>query len=112
MSRIKEGTGRVTVWRELKIAHSYTLECSFFGPAAKFRTNFVKLDYRQVGEDLGRVFYQYFYRNNTTNLHKNSEGSRLADSLKELYANSDLLAVGNCLSEGSSSAASLEEFEK
>lgn len=64
VSKVRDGTGRVTVWRDFKIAHSFTLESSLFGPAAKFKANFVKVDYRHVGEDLARIFYQYFYRHN------------------------------------------------
>jgi hypothetical protein len=45
-SQVREGTGRITVWRDFRVAHSYTLESSFFGPSAKFRSNFGKTHYR------------------------------------------------------------------
>ena len=32
IEKSKVGTGRISVFQELKIRHSYTLETSFFGP--------------------------------------------------------------------------------
>jgi hypothetical protein len=46
----KEGTARVTVWKDLKIDYVYTLESTFCGP--EFGPNYLEADYERIGRKL------------------------------------------------------------
>jgi hypothetical protein len=46
----KEGTARVTAWRELKIDYVYTLEASFCG--SQNGPNYLEADYEKIGRKL------------------------------------------------------------
>lgn len=49
----------MTVWKEFRVDHSYTMEISFCGPVGS-RIQFMARDYGKMGEELGKVMSPYF----------------------------------------------------
>lgn len=55
----KEGTARVTVWKDLKINYVYTLESSFCG--SQQGPNYLQADYEKIGKKLCEGIAVFFY---------------------------------------------------
>jgi hypothetical protein len=59
VQRDKEGTARITAWRELKIDYVYTLEASFCG--SEHGANYLEADYDRIGRKLCEGMAVLFY---------------------------------------------------
>ena len=59
MSKDKEGTARITAWKELKIDYVYTLESSFCG--SEYGPNYLEADLEKLGKKLCEGITCLFY---------------------------------------------------
>lgn len=59
MQKDKEGTARITMWKELKINYVYTLESSFCGNVGG--PNYLEADYLKIGKKLCEGIAAFFY---------------------------------------------------
>ncbi len=60
ISKQKEGTSRIVIYKQLNLIYSYTFQISLCGPSSE-RRHFNYQDFELMASDLCKAIYEYFY---------------------------------------------------
>ena len=78
----KEGTARITVWKDLRIDYVYTLESSFCG--SEYGQNYLENDYEKIGKKLCEGITCLFHQDIQNTLIASNKSTQLLKTIEKL----------------------------